>query len=287
MRTGRSRPKKVQTDGVVQRRPFSSVAVVVLAVVVASCGSPSRNGAGPAPTTARTTTTGAPPRTTSTTSPVAALSATAMVSPDQGVAGTSFTFSVVIRRPWTLNSEAVQFGDGATSGANAGQIACGDTARADHTSTYTHTYEQPGTYTFRDDISVLGPPPSCNHKETAATVVLVVAAPLATATLNGAFLSPSKNIACLISSPGGVDAVRCATFAPPLLVTMGPTGTSQTCAGPQCDLGNPAAETPVLPYGSATGDGTFQCLSSAAGMTCTIVGGAGFRISRTGVTRIS
>ena len=265
------------------------MAVVVFAVAfaVASCGSPSPEGARSVPTTARTSTTGSPLRASTTTSLAAALSATATVSPDQGVAGTSFTFSVSIRGPGTLHSEAVQFGDGATSGANAGEIACGDTARADHTSTYTHTYEQPGTYTFRDDISVLGPPPACNHEQTTAILVLVVAAPLSSATLNGAFVSPSKNIACIIYSPQGVDTVSCASFAPPLLVTMGPTGAVQTCAGRRCELGNPAPETPVLPYGSATGDATYQCLSSTVGMTCTLVGRVGFRISRTGVQRVS
>jgi hypothetical protein len=268
----------------VQRRPFLSMAVIVLAGAVASCGSPSHEGT--SPTTARTSTTTSPPHASSTTSPAEALSATATVSPDQGVAGTSFTFSVIIRGPGTLEGEGVHFGEGAASGANAGQITCGDTARADHTSIYTHTYEQPGTYTFRDDISVLGPPPSCTRAQTTAIVVLVVAAPLSTATLNGAFLSPSKNIACIIYSPGGEHTVRCASFAQPILVTMGPTGAFQTCTGSQCELGNPAAETPVLPYGSATGDGTFQCLSSTAGMTCTIVGRMGFRISRVGVTRI-
>jgi hypothetical protein len=262
------------------------MAVVVLAVAAASCGSPSHEGARSVPTTARTSTTGSSPPASPTTSPAAALSATATVSPDQGVAGTSFTFSVIVRGPGTLDSEAVQFGDGATSGANAGEIACGDTERADHTSTYTHTYGQPGTYTFRDDVSVLGPPPSCRQQRTTAIVVLVVAAPLSGATLNGAFLSPSKNIACSIASHQGENTVRCASFAPPLLVTMGPTGAVQTCAGRQCELGNPAPETPVLRYGSATGDGTYQCLSSTVGMTCTVVGRVGFRISRTGVQRV-
>jgi len=256
------------------KRPFLGMAVAALVIAATSCGSPSR----------QSTTTSAPP---STTSPSEALVATATVSPDQGVAGTSFTFTVVSRGAGTPDGEAVQFGDGGTSGANAGIITCGETARADHTGTYTHTYTQPGTYTFKDDIEVLGPPPSCHHEEATATVDLVVAAPLSGATENGVFLSPSRNIGCIIYAPEGQDQVRCASFSPASLATMDPSGAVQTCSGGQCDLGNPAPDTPVLPYGSATGDGTFQCLSTTAGMTCTIVGHVGFTISRSGVERVS
>jgi hypothetical protein len=262
--------------------PFLAMAVTVL--TVASCGSPTNEeGGSGSTTTTRITTTSGHPRASS---PTETLSAKATVSPDQGVAGTTFTFTVIIRGPGTLNGEEVQFGDGGTSGANAGEIACGATARVDHTSVYTHIYEAAGTYTFRDVISVLGPAPSCDHEQTTASVVLIVAAPLSSATLNGAFMAPSTNIACIIYSPDGKDTVRCASFAPPRLVTMDSTGAYQTCTGSKCELGNPAAETPVLPYGSATGDGTYQCLSSTVGMTCTIVGRIGFRISRSGVESV-
>ncbi len=63
-------------------------------------------------------------------------------------------------------------------------------------------------------------------------------------------------------------------------------GSIQTCSGNQCNPGNPAMETPVLPYGSATAGGPFQCLSTRQGMLCTIVGHKGFRLSSSGVQPI-
>jgi hypothetical protein len=150
---------------------------------------------------------------------------------------------------------------------------------------YAHAYDNPGTYTFRDDVYVLGPPPSCASMHVQATLTLVVAAPLSSATLNGAFLSPTKNIGCYID-PTETVSVRCATFSPPQLVTMGATGSFDTCVGSTCNLGNPAMETPVLPYGSATGGGPFQCLSTEGGMTCTVVGHKGFTISRSGIVPV-
>ena len=260
-----------------RRRALGALGFVL--IVAASCG----GGSGSSPTTSSTGHS-SPTSTTAntTTPPVEPLTAQATVSPDQGVAGTTFSFSVAIRGPGTEDTEGVQFGDGESSGANAGVISCGESARADRTSTYTHTYAQPGTYTFSDDVIVLGPPPSCTYRHVTATLTLVVAAPLSSATLNGAFLSPTTNIACFIDA-AGTDSVRCATFSPPRLVTMGATGSFETCAGSTCNLGNPAGETPVLAYGAATGAGPFQCLSAQAGMTCTVVGHKGFTISRSGV----
>jgi hypothetical protein len=271
--------------GAMRARPFLGAAVVVLVVTASSCSSPSHQGANSGPRTGRTSTTTAAQSGASTTLPSGALTAAATVSPDQGVVGTSFTFTVTIRGAGTLDEESVKFGDGGTSGANAGLITCGGTAQADHTSTYPHQYTVPGTYSFSDEVLVLGPPPTCQRTQATATVRIVVAAPLSAATANGAFLSPSKNIACLIYAPEGHDLVRCASFSPPLLATMDASGTTQTCTV-QCELGNPAPDTPVLPYGSATGDGTFQCLSTTARMTCTIVGHIGFRISRSGIEQI-
>jgi len=266
-------------------RPFLGIAVAALALASASCGSPSRQGTSSVTTTPRSSTT-SPPGGAASTKHSETLTATATVSPDQGLAETTFNFSVVIRGSGTLDSESVQFGDGDTSGANAGTITCGQTVLADHTSTYSHAYTEPGTYRFNDDVDVLGPPSSCRHMRTSATIDVVVAASLSQATGNGAFLSPSKNIACVINALEGQDRVRCASFSPPLLATMDRQGAVHTCTGTQCQLGNPAIDTPVLPYGSATGDDTFQCLSTKAGMTCTVEGHVGFKISRTGVERI-
>ncbi len=213
------------------------------------------------------------------------MTARASVSPDQGVAGITLTFTVEIRGPGALQGEGVLFGDGASSGANAGDAACGEAARADHTSTYTHAYARPGTYQFSDQVTVRAPPPSCAFEHTTARLTVIAAATLSDATLNGAFLSPSKNVGCYIDQtlPG---ELRCATFSPPQLVTMDGSGSIRTCTGRQCELGNPAMETPVLPYGSATAGGPFQCLSSEQGMICTVVGHRGFELSRSGVLPI-
>jgi hypothetical protein len=263
-----------------------------LLLLAVSCGGGSHR-TGP-PTESATTTPSATSPTPSTppesngrpTVPgVETLTAHVTVTPDQGAAGTTFTFSVAVHGPGTVDEEAVQFGDGGTSGANAGMVSCGDTARADHTARYERAYSQPGTYFFIDDVYVIGPQPSCPHEHIRATLTLVVAAPLPSATLNGAFLSPTKNIACNIDVTD-TNSVRCATFSPPQLVTMDATGAYQTCyGGTKCELGNPRQETPVLSYGSATGAGRFQCLSTRAGMSCTVAGHKGFTLSRSGITR--
>ncbi|HEY5108466.1 MAG TPA: hypothetical protein VII96_02525 [Acidimicrobiales bacterium] len=109
--------------------------------------------------------------------------------------------------------------------------------------------------------------------------------PLAVATTNGAFLSPTKNLACLIAqSPS--SQVRCASFSPPMLVTMTPDGTLTQCRGTSCELGNPALETKVLPYGSTTGNGTFTCASAPIGVTCTTSSGKGFLIAKSGIQAV-
>jgi hypothetical protein len=271
-----------QAEGVRSRRRILGVLAVVL-LAASSCGGGSPRTSPTTPSTVPGNSTSTPSTTTRTVEP---LTARAAVSPDQGPAGTTvFTFTVTIRGPGTLSGEEVQFGDGQTSGANAGMITCGETARADRISTYTHTYAQPGTYTFTDDVNVLGPPPACTPNQARAVLTLVVGAPLPSATLNGAFLSPTRNIACSIEVTQ-TNSVRCATFVPPSLVTMDTTGSFRTCTGRTCQLGNPAPETPVLAYGSATAAGPFQCLSTPSGMTCTVVGHKGFTISRSGITAV-
>lgn len=254
-----------------RRSIVATLPLVLGALGVSACGGGSP---GTLPSTSTTSTTTAEP-----------LRVHATVSPDQGVAGTFLTFTVEIRGPGTLGGEGVRFGDGGGSGADAGDVTCGDTARADHTSAYTHAYTRTGTYAFSDEVTVQAPPPSCRFEHRTARLTVVVASPLAESSLNGAVVSPSKNIGCSIDeTPPG--SLRCATFTPPRLVTMDAAGTIQTCAGARCDLGNPAMETPVLPYGAATAGGPFQCLSLVSGMTCTVVGHRGFELSRAGVRRI-
>lgn len=246
---------------------------------MASCGGGSP---GSAPTT---TTSRAAPGGSTTASAPGAVTVRAAVSPDQGATGTVLTFTVEISGPGTLRAEHVTFGDGVTSGSSAGNVACGDSARADHTSTYTHAYAHPGSYRFRDQVMVQAPPPACGLEHVTAHLTVIAAVPLSDAALNGAFVSPTKNIACYLDeAPPG--SLRCATFTPPQLVTMDTTGTYQTCTGNQCNLGNPAMETPVLPYGTATAGGAFQCLSAEQGMICTVVGHKGFELSRSGVVPV-
>ncbi|MGO8872166.1 MAG: hypothetical protein ACLQPH_12350 [Acidimicrobiales bacterium] len=110
------------------------------------------------------------------------LTVTVTVSPDHVFAGTVVTFTVEVRGPGTGNSEDVRFGDGGGSGANAGMIKCGDTARADHTGTYMHSYATPGTYQFRDEVDVIAPPPSCVHENVVGMATVVVASPMQAAT---------------------------------------------------------------------------------------------------------
>ena len=283
----RPRCNTMTTVGGVRRRsaPVGAVACLLAVLGASACG-----GATPRRVPASTTSTGpsgavpttAPSTTVTTTE---AVTAGATVSPDQGVAGTALVFTVTIRGPGTLGGEGVMFGDGGTSGANAGDIGCGATARADHTSSYTHVYGRPGTFEFSDQVTVQAPAPSCVFEHTTARITVVVAAPLSDATLNGAFVSPTKNIACYIDPASG-GSLRCATFSPPRLVTMDATGSVKTCSGPQCNLGNPAMETPVLPYGSATAGGPFQCLATEQAMLCTVIGHKGFALSRSGVQTI-
>jgi len=153
------------------------------ALMVTSCGggrsastarSSTTSTSGPGSTTTPIAST-APPSTSPATTTTTPLAVHVTVSPDQVVAGTVVTFTVEIRGPGTLNSEGVQFGDGGTSGANAGMIRCGDSARADHTSTYTHSFDAPGNYTFSDAVSVIGPSPACAPENVTATATVSVA----------------------------------------------------------------------------------------------------------------
>lgn len=160
-------------------------------------------------------------------------------------------------------------------------VNCGDTAPADHVSTYTHSYSDPGTYRFSDEVEVTGPPPSCAREKVTGIATVTVASPLLSVTLKGAFLSPTRNIASLVDITAGT--VRCATFSPPRLVTMTITGSLNTCLGNQCSLGNPALATPALAYETTTAGVPFQCVSATTGVICTVTGGRGFTISRSGI----
>jgi hypothetical protein len=157
------------------------------------------------------------------------------------------------------------FGDGGTSGANAGLAVCGSTARADHTSPYTHAHARPGTFQFSDQVTVQPQPPSCAlahncppHGDRRPVSVRCDAQRC---------VSVPDQEHRLLHQSGSASF-----FSPPRLVTMDASGSFQTCSGSQCSLGNPATETPVLAYGSATAGGPFQCLSRPQGMLCIVVG---------------
>lgn len=101
------------------------------------------------------------------------------------------------------------------------------------------------------------------------------------------FFSPSNNISCTIldGPPYPGQSVYCQTEIPPQSVTMSASGSFRTCTGSSC-LGNPSPPAPVLYYGDSVVLGPFRCESETVGMTCT-ASGAGFRISRAGITDAS
>jgi hypothetical protein len=127
-------------------------------------------------------------------------------------------------------------------------------------------------------------PTTSTSTTAAATSTTTVTVPLETPT-GGEFYSPSKNISCEIDDTTSLQQVFCQTMSPAQSVTMKTDGTLSKCAGQQC-LGNPGENTPILPYGSATGTGPFRCLSSSQGMTCTVTSGRGFQIASAGITMV-
>ncbi len=267
------------------------VGALFLAFSLAACGGGPRTST---PSTKATGTPGSastarPGSTTSSSSTVpVGVSARAVVSPSSAFAGEAVMITVAIRGPGTASGEGVAFGDGQTTGANAGEVPCGQTARIDITHTWTHVFARPGTYQFRDDFEGIGPPPSCRSEQAQATATVTIRATVQTPSISGGFVSPTKNIACDIE-PTAPQPVRCATFSPPQLANMAPDGSVSTCYGGQCELGNPGSGAPVLPYGSATSTGPYQCVSATSGMTCIVTGGTagtGFLISRSGITSL-
>ena len=165
-------------------------------------------------------------------------------------------------------------------------ISCGQSGTPVTTNHYTHPYAAPGTFVVTVRVGAIGPAPACANLDATRTATVTVAAPLSTATSNGMFTSPTQNLVCQIVT-AETEHVRCVSFRPPHLVELAADGTSTSCSGSQCALGNPGPGIPVLPYGSATGDGTFLCLSTTSGVTCTTTSGRGFTISRAGVRAVA
>jgi len=73
-------------------------------------------------------------------------------------------FTITISGPGVLSGENAAYGDGGTTGANAGEVKCGATARVDVTHSWQHAYSTPGTYLFTDDVSVIGPHLPANQR---------------------------------------------------------------------------------------------------------------------------
>lgn len=99
------------------------------------------------------------------------------------------------------------------------------------------------------------------------------------------FYSPSRNISCEVNVGRGTgipDDAYCQTVEPPQSAQMDTAGAVKPCTGVSC-LGNPPPGIPTLAYGQAMPWGPFNCLSEEDGVTCTVAGGRGFTISRSGV----
>lgn len=95
--------------------------------------------------------------------------------------------------------------------------------------------------------------------------------------------SPSMNISCELDwHYADLSAVAyCQTFTPLQSVKISPAGKIMKCSGVGC-VGNPAINTPVLPYLTSIALGPFLCTSRVDGVACSAAGRA-FLISRSGI----
>jgi hypothetical protein len=102
------------------------------------------------------------------------------------------------------------------------------------------------------------------------------------------FYSPSHNISCEIDyvvTNAANGSAYCTTGTPTRSVVMATDGSLKTCDGEMCGS-NAGVGTPTLAYGNSTGVGPFLCTSTVQAMVCTVTGGKGFSISRSGITPI-
>jgi hypothetical protein len=101
------------------------------------------------------------------------------------------------------------------------------------------------------------------------------------------FYSPSRNISCEIDAGAGSNpgtSTLCLTINPARSVVLSADGTLKECTTGQNCLSNAGVNTPTLAYGQSITLGPFTCVSSTAGMMCTIASGAGFLIASAGIT---
>lgn len=101
------------------------------------------------------------------------------------------------------------------------------------------------------------------------------------------FHSPSLNIQCELDNAPAIVGIRayCQTNTPPASATLSARGVVKPCAGEGC-LANGPDRQQDLPYGQTLSLGPFTCRSLTTGMRCTVVGGRGFVISRSGVQKL-
>lgn len=164
--------------------------------------------------------------------------------------------------------------------------ACGGGSPSAATTT---TATSAATTTTTPPATATTAPPTTTTASTTTTTAPPVLSVVPMQTANGGeFYSPSHNISCEVDyqRAGIPTGANCQTVTPPRSVKMSSTGTLQPCTGVQC-LGNPGIYTPTLPYGTATGVGPFRCASQVTGVTCTVNGTKGFRISKSGITPVT
>jgi len=101
----------------------------------------------------------------------------------------------------------------------------------------------------------------------------------------GEFWSPAGVSCELDNGYAGLHQVYCQTVKPPESVTLQLNGKLHVCKGMLC-LGNPADNSEELHYGATAASGPFQCLSTKAGITCTVGHKGGFSISTKGVRKV-
>ena len=191
----------------------------LLAVLITSCAgqkeaTPTTTSSTSTPSTSVSSST--VPFATPTTSSIESLTVTVTASPNPVSPGVPVTFGIQIRGPGTLSVESIAFGDGGTTGANAGMVQCGETAQADMTRAVTHSYTTSGTYQFSDEVGVIGPPPSCASENVTGTATVVVSSPLATANRERRLSLPYEEHRVRDKSRCGLPGPLCDLLAAPV-----------------------------------------------------------------------
>lgn len=97
------------------------------------------------------------------------------------------------------------------------------------------------------------------------------------------FKSPSRNIACQMTT----TLVICLTQQPTQKATVDRRGKVVACRGSLKCAGNPGEGVKVLGYGKSVRVGGFRCTVRMTGVTCVrVASGKGFRIARSGIKRL-